>query len=61
MNIIKYDENSLKCPLCDSEFLIKDHFRSEIFCGKCGLVVFDNSLISPSKIEFMSSIDEENY
>lgn len=59
MNIIKYDGNSLKCPLCNSNFLIIDETRDETYCHDCGLVVKDNSLVTPSQIEFLSNLEEK--
>lgn len=31
----------IKCPECQSKNLINDHYRGEIFCGSCGLVLDD--------------------
>jgi len=32
-------EETLKCPVCSSTHLTKDHSRAELFCEKCGLVI----------------------
>ena len=32
-------EETVKCPVCNSTRLTKDHSRAELFCEKCGLVI----------------------
>ena len=32
-------EETVKCPVCGSTHLIKDHSRAELYCEKCGLVI----------------------
>jgi len=32
-------EETVKCPVCGSTHLTKDHSRAELYCEKCGLVI----------------------
>ena len=32
-------EETVKCPVCSSKHLTKDHSRAELVCEKCGLVI----------------------
>lgn len=59
MNIIKYEENNLKCPMCNSINLIKDSRLDEIYCYNCGLVVKDNSFLKPSQVEYMLDLESK--
>lgn len=41
MNLLR---NQIKCIECGSTKLIKDFRKKEIYCSKCGLVLFDSSI-----------------
>lgn len=56
MNLL---QNQIKCIECKSTKLIKDYKRQEIYCSKCGLVLFDTSIPSLKQQEHINENMEE--
>ena len=56
MNLL---QNQIKCIECKSTKLIKDYERQEIYCSKCGLVLFDTSIPTLSQQEYIKEHSEE--
>lgn len=56
MNLL---QNQIKCLECGNTDLIKDKGRQEVYCSKCGLVLFDSSIPTLEHLQYFAEYSEE--